>query len=125
MHPLKEGESIPDLVDYKLIMSNDDVIHALIDGFQNAQNMLTMLNMKGIPITWDHDLWFNEPWKVEKDDLKHLAYVPFKRAIVSEDGDCEVFWNCFDEKLKHVPSPSVTHVEVDLIADELGDVVII
>jgi hypothetical protein len=48
---LKEGESIADLVDYKLIMSNDDVIHALIDGFQNAQNMLTMLNMKGISIT--------------------------------------------------------------------------
>ncbi len=99
------------------------IIHALIDGFQNVQNMLTMLNMKGTPITWGHDSWFNEPWKVEKDDLKHLVYVPFKR--VSEDGGCEVFWNHFDEKLKHVPPPGATHVEVDLITDELGDVAII
>jgi hypothetical protein len=28
--------------------------------------MLTMLNMKGISITWGHDSWFNEPWKVGK-----------------------------------------------------------
>jgi hypothetical protein len=27
----------------------------------------------------------------EKYDLKHLVYVPFKRAITSEDDDCEVF----------------------------------
>ncbi len=87
--------------------------------------MLTMLNMKGILITWGHDSWFNEPWKVEKYDLEHLVYVPFKRAIANEDGDCEMFWNCFDEKLEHVPPLGVTHVEVDLIANELGDVAII
>jgi hypothetical protein len=30
LHPLQEGESIANLVDYNLVMSNDDVIHALI-----------------------------------------------------------------------------------------------
>jgi hypothetical protein len=30
LHPLQEGESIVNLVDYNLVMSNDDVIQALI-----------------------------------------------------------------------------------------------
>jgi hypothetical protein len=34
--------------------------------------------------------WFNEPWEVEKVDPKHLAYVPLRRTILGEDGDCEV-----------------------------------
>lgn len=34
--------------------------------------------------------WFNEPREVEKVDPKHLAYVPLRRTIVGEDGDCEV-----------------------------------
>jgi hypothetical protein len=46
--------------------------------------------MKGTPITQGHDSWFNEPWKVEHDDFKHLIYVPSKRAPTCEDGDCEV-----------------------------------
>jgi hypothetical protein len=80
-------------------MSNDDVIQALIDGFRSVQNMLTMLNMKSSPTTWGHDSsWFNEPWKVEQDDFKHLAYVPFQKAITCEDGDCEVLWDYVDEE---------------------------
>jgi hypothetical protein len=51
LHPLKKGESIIDLANYKLIMLDDDVIQALINRFGNAQNMLTMLNMKGTLIT--------------------------------------------------------------------------
>jgi hypothetical protein len=27
----------------------------------------------------------------KKYDIKHLVYVPFKRTIASENGDCEVF----------------------------------
>ncbi len=78
LHPLQEGESIDNLVYYNLIMSDDDVIQALIDRFRSVQNMLTMLNIKDSPTTRGHDsLWFNEPWKVEQDDLKHLVYVPF------------------------------------------------
>jgi hypothetical protein len=53
--------------------------------------MLTMLNMKGSPIARGHDSsWFNEPWKVEQNDLKHLAYVPSAKATTCEDGDCGV-----------------------------------
>ncbi len=33
LHPLKNGESIIDLANYKLIMLDDDVIQALIDKF--------------------------------------------------------------------------------------------
>jgi hypothetical protein len=80
--------------------------------------------MKGTLITRSHDPWFNEPWKVGKDDLKHLVYVPPKRATIGE-GDCEVFRNCFDEELEPLPPPSATHVEANLIVDELGDVAII
>jgi len=50
LHPLQEGEPIVNLIDYNLVMSNDDVIHASIDEFKNAKNMLTMLNMKGSPV---------------------------------------------------------------------------
>ncbi len=60
-----------------------------------------------------------------KDDLKQLVYVPLKRATIGEDGDCEVFRNCFDEKLEPLPPSSATHVEANLIVDELGDVAII
>jgi hypothetical protein len=51
LHPLKKGESIIDLANYKLIMLDDDVIQTFINRFGNAQNMLTMLNMKGTLIT--------------------------------------------------------------------------
>jgi hypothetical protein len=125
LHPLKNGESIIDLANYKLIMLDDDVIQALINRFSNVQNMLTMLNMKGTLITQSHDSWFNEPWKVGKGDLKHLVYVPLKRTTIGEDGNCEVFRNHFDEELELIPPPGVTHVEVNLIVDELGDVAII
>jgi hypothetical protein len=125
LHPLKKGESFIDLANYKLIMLDDDVIQTLIDRFKSAQNMLTMLNMKGTLITRSHDLWFNEPWKVGKDDLKHLVYVPLKRAIIGENGECEVFRNRFDEELELVPPLGATHVEANLIVDELGDVAII
>jgi hypothetical protein len=47
--------------------------------------------MKGTLITRSHDSWFNESWKVGEDDVKHLVYVPPKRATIGEDGDCEVF----------------------------------
>ncbi len=50
IHPLQEGEPIVNLIDCNLVMSDHDVIHASIDKFGNAQNMLTMLNMKGSPI---------------------------------------------------------------------------
>jgi hypothetical protein len=50
LHPLQEGESIVNLTDYNLVMSYDDVIHASIDKFRSAKNMLTMLNTKGSPI---------------------------------------------------------------------------
>jgi hypothetical protein len=60
LHPLQEGESIVNLAYYNPIMSNDDVIQALINRFKDVQNMLTMLNMKGSPIACDHDSsWFN------------------------------------------------------------------
>ncbi len=36
-----------------------------------------------------------------------------------------MLWNCFNEEIWHVPPPSVTHLEVDLIVNELGDVAII
>ncbi len=79
------------MVDYNLVILNDDVILALIDEFRNAQNMLIMLNMMGSPITRGHDSsWFNELGKVEQDDLKHLTYVPSKKTTIGEDGDCEV-----------------------------------
>jgi hypothetical protein len=82
--------------------------------------------MKGSPITWGHDSsWFNEPGKVEQDDLKHLTYVPSKKATIGEDRDCEVLWDCVNEKPKPIPPPNVTHVEADLVDEDLGDVAII
>jgi vacuolar-type H+-ATPase subunit C/Vma6 len=99
LHPLLEGESIANLAYNNLVLSDDDVIQTLIDKFRNVQNILTMLNMKGSPTTQGHDSsWFNEPWKVEQDDLKHVAYVPFLKATTSEDGDCEVLRDCVDEE---------------------------
>jgi hypothetical protein len=88
LHSLKKGESIIDLANYKLIMLDDDEIQALINRFRSAQNMLTMLNMKGTFITRSHDLCFNESWKVGKDDIKQVVYVPPKRATIGEYGDC-------------------------------------
>jgi len=126
LHTLQEREPIVNLIDYNLVMSDDDVIHASIHEFRNAQNMLTMLNMKGSPITRGHDAsWFNEPWKVEQDDLKHLTYVPFRKPIIGEDGDCEVLRDYVDEEPEHVPPPSVMHVEANLIDEDLGGVAII
>jgi hypothetical protein len=37
LHPLKKGESIIDLANYKLIVLDDDVIQALINKFKSAQ----------------------------------------------------------------------------------------
>ncbi len=125
LHPSKKGESIIDLANYKLMILDDDVIQALINRFRSAQNMLTMLNMRGTFITRSHDVWFNEAWKVGKDDLKHIVYVSPKGATIGEYGDCEMFWSHFDDELEPIPPLGATHVEVILIVDELGDVAII
>jgi hypothetical protein len=82
--------------------------------------------MKGSPIAQGHDSsWFNELGKVEQDDIKHLAYVPNKKTTIDEDGDCEVFRNCVNEKPKPIPPLDVTHVEADLVDEDLGNVAII
>ncbi len=62
---------------------------------------------------------------MEQDDLKHLAYVPFRKATTSEDGDCKVFRDYVDEKPKPVSPLGVMHVEADLVDEDLGDVTII
>jgi hypothetical protein len=58
--------------------------------FNVAQNVLTTMNMKEALMAHGKCSWFNESREVEKVDPKHLAYVPLRRTILGEDGDCEV-----------------------------------
>jgi hypothetical protein len=62
---------------------------------------------------------------VEEDDLKHPTYVPSKKTTIGEDGECEVLWDCVNEKPKPIPPLGVTHVEADLVDEDLGHVAII
>jgi hypothetical protein len=58
--------------------------------FNVAQNVLTTMNMKEALMAHGKCSWFNELREVENVDPKHLAYVPLRRTILGEDGDCEV-----------------------------------
>jgi hypothetical protein len=61
---------------------------------------------------------------VEHDDLKHLAYFPSRKTTTSENNDYEMFRNYVNEKPKLVPPPNVTHVQINLVDEDLGDVAI-
>jgi hypothetical protein len=50
LHPLQEHEFVVNLINYNLVMLDEIVIMALIKGFKVVQNMLTMMNMKGLPM---------------------------------------------------------------------------
>ncbi len=73
--------------------------------FNVAENVLTTMNMKEAVMVHGKCSWFNELWEVEKVDIKHLAYVPLRRTIVGEDGDCEVLEDHDSEKCESFPSP--------------------
>ncbi len=49
LHPLQEHEFVVNLANYNLVMLDENVM-ALIKGFKVVQSMLTMMNMKGLPM---------------------------------------------------------------------------
>ncbi|KAL3691148.1 hypothetical protein R1sor_004799 [Riccia sorocarpa] len=64
--PLAADEREPDMSDFTSQRTDGDFIHALKHGLQEAQSVLTRLNMA--PHTWvTNQAWWRTPWTVEKD----------------------------------------------------------
>ncbi|KAL3682655.1 hypothetical protein R1sor_000677 [Riccia sorocarpa] len=66
LHPLAVDESEPDLSDFTRLSTDGDIIHALKQGFQQAQSMFIMFNMASrAGVT--NQAWWRTPWTVEED----------------------------------------------------------
>jgi hypothetical protein len=89
LYPLGESEVPANLGNYSSIENNDMLVMALKEGFKEAQSMLRVLNMA--PTVYARDKrWFTEPWRLERTDGKHMAYVPSQTPVAREDGDSKV-----------------------------------
>ncbi|KAL2632184.1 hypothetical protein R1flu_016870 [Riccia fluitans] len=66
LHPLPPGHAKPDLSDFARLATDDQITEALTVGLQQAQTLLTQLNMS--PHAGMRDkTWWRTPWTVEKE----------------------------------------------------------
>ena len=89
LHPLQEGKVPTNLGDYRSIANNNMLVLVLREGFKQVKRLLRVLNM-ALSARARQKKWFTKPWKLEKVDSKHMAYVTSKTLVPREDGDSEV-----------------------------------
>jgi hypothetical protein len=89
LHPLQEGEDIANLVDFSGLATDEDIVGALKEGFNEAQALIRVLNMALSTVA--RHKWFIEPWVEEANDPKFgFTYKPSKEPEIGEDGNAEV-----------------------------------
>lgn len=70
--------------------------------------------------------WFVSPWKLEKADSKHLAFVPGRSPVAGEDGDSEVLREALQvptavDSEEHGGDSNPNDVLEDVLEDEVLD----
>ncbi|KAL2651702.1 hypothetical protein R1flu_019830 [Riccia fluitans] len=122
LHPLPLGHAKPDLYDFARLPTDDQITEALKVGLQQAQTLLTQLNMS--PHVGMRDkTWWRTPWTLEKElgifgrssstqDSKHERFELNDMEEVEEMPNSELsfdLWNIF----KANGAPSTMEADVD------------
>ena len=66
LYKLEDGEEEPNLGDYSIVATNEEVVKALKEGLKEAQKLINVLKMAPNPqATAKNKAWFEKPWTVE------------------------------------------------------------
>lgn len=128
INSLQEGETLCDLADYSSVSTNVMIIEALKEGLVEAQRMLNCLNMApSVQASRDKKIWFKTPWEVEKNDPKHMAFIP-GAPVYGDDGDGEVLREqtltpVEDEAFEDTGACDL-HVEAELPEDDVDPIIV-
>ncbi|KAL2642793.1 hypothetical protein R1flu_010380 [Riccia fluitans] len=130
LHSLSPGHAKPDLSDFARLVIDDQITKALKVGLQEAQSLLTQLNMSPHAGVRDKT-WWRTPWSLEKE----LGI--FGMSSSTQDADHERFELNDMEEVKEMPNsvlssdlwdipeatgaPSTMEVDVDAEGDETND----
>ncbi|KAL2634896.1 hypothetical protein R1flu_006375 [Riccia fluitans] len=129
LDPLPPGHAKPDLSDFARLATDDQIIEALKIGLQQAQTLLTQLNMSPHVGMMDKT-WWRTPWTLEKE------LEIFGRSSSTQDLEHECFELNDMEEVEEIPNelsfdlwniseiigtPSTMEEDVDAEGDETND----
>ncbi|KAL2620985.1 hypothetical protein R1flu_001190 [Riccia fluitans] len=130
LHPLPPGHAKPDLFDFARPATDDQIIEALKVGLQQAQTLLTQLNMS--PHVGVRDkTWWRTPWTLEKElgifgtssstqEPDHERFEVNEVEEVEEMPNSELSSNLWDIP-EATGAPSTMEADVDAEGDETND----
>ncbi|KAL2644622.1 hypothetical protein R1flu_012209 [Riccia fluitans] len=130
LHPLPLGHAKPDLSDFARLETDDQITKALKVGLQQAQTLLTQLNMS--PHAGMRDkTWWRTPWTLEKElgifgtssstqELDHERFEVNEVEEVEEMPNSELSSDLWDIP-EATGAPSTMEANVDAEGDETND----
>ncbi|KAL2644436.1 hypothetical protein R1flu_012023 [Riccia fluitans] len=130
LHPLPLGHAKPDLSDFARLATDDQLTKAFKVGLQQAQTLLTQLNMSPHARVRDK-IWWRTPWTLEKElgiygtssstqEPKHERFKLNDMEEVEEMPNSELSSNLWDI-LEAIGALSTMDADVDAKGDETND----
>ncbi|KAL2621273.1 hypothetical protein R1flu_001478 [Riccia fluitans] len=130
LHPLPPGHAKPDLSDFARLATDDQITEALKVGLQQAQTLLTKLNMSSHAGVRDKT-WWRIPWTLEKElgifgtssstqEPDHERFEVNEVEEVEEMPNSELSSNLWDIS-EATGAPSTMEADVDAEGDETND----
>ena len=99
LHKLQDDEVEPNLKDYSVISTDENIVVALKEGLKEAQWIINSLNMAPNPqASTKNKVWFERRWFLELADLQSFAFAATKNPVQGEDGDMEVLREDLQQK---------------------------
>ncbi|KAL2642697.1 hypothetical protein R1flu_010284 [Riccia fluitans] len=130
LNPLPPGHEKPDLFDFARLATDDQITKALKVGLQQAQTLLTQLNMS--PHAGMRDkTWWRTPWTLEKElgifgtssstqELDHDRFELNEVEEVEEMPNSELSFDLWDIP-EAIGAPSTMEADEDAEGDETND----
>ncbi|KAL2610848.1 hypothetical protein R1flu_022540 [Riccia fluitans] len=130
LHPLPPGHAKPDLSDFARLATNDQITKALKVGLQQAQTLLTQLNMS-LHAGMRDKTWWRTPWTLEKElgifgmssstqELDHERFEVNEVEEVEEMPKSELSSNLWNIP-EATGAPSTMEADMDVEGDETND----
>ncbi|KAL2609573.1 hypothetical protein R1flu_028146 [Riccia fluitans] len=130
LHPVPPGHAKPDLFDFARLATDNQITEALKVGLQEAQTLLTQLNISLHAGVRDKT-WWRTPWTLEKElgifgTSSSIEEPDHERFEVNEVEEVEEMPNSeLSSDLWDIPeatgAPSTMEVDVDAKGDETND----
>ncbi|KAL2620413.1 hypothetical protein R1flu_000618 [Riccia fluitans] len=130
LHPLPPGHAKPDLFDFARLVTDDQITEALKVCLQQAQTLLTQLNMS-LHARMRDKTWWRTPWTLEKElrifgtsssteEPNHKRFEVNEVEEVEEMPNSELSSDLWDIS-EATGAPSTMETDVDAKGDETND----